>query len=108
MDAENMLDEHFQAEEMAKEMEAISHMVHIRVQQRTTRKSYTIVEDMPEDIDLKKVVKAFRKILSCGGEVKNNKGKRVILLQGDQRDHVRDFLLEEGIVRADEIKIHGH
>jgi len=63
---------------------------------------------MPEDIDLKKVVRNFRKVLNCGGEVKNSKGKRIILLQGDQREHVKDFLLEEGIVREDEIKVHGH
>lgn len=108
MDAEAMLDQQFEEEEARKAMEAMTHMVHIRVQQRTTRKSYTIVEDIPEDIDLKKVVRAFRKILSCGGEVKNQKGKKIILLQGDQREHVKDFLLEEGIVREDEIKVHGH
>jgi translation initiation factor 1 len=80
MDAEAMLDQQFEEEEARKAMEAMTYMVHIRVQQRTTRKSYTIVEDMPEDIDLKKVVRAFRKILNCGGEVKNSKGKRIILL----------------------------
>lgn len=54
-------------------IDEIKYLVHIRVQQWTTRKSYTIVEDMPEDIDLKKVVWAFKKILKCNGCVKNDK-----------------------------------
>ncbi len=102
------LDAQFEDAEKEKEMEIPEYMVHIRVQQRTTRKSYTIVEDMPEDIDLKKVVKHFRKVLNVGGEVKSNKGKQIILMQGDQREEVREFLLEQGIVRVDEIKVHGH
>lgn len=32
----------------------------------------------------------------------------IILLQGDKRDEVKDFLLSEGIVKVDEIQIHGH
>lgn len=96
------------------QMDEIKHeiktnFVHIWVQQWTTRKSYTIVEDMPEDIDLKKVVRAFKKILKCNGCVKNDKqGKLIILLQGDKRDEVKDFLLSEGIVKEDEIQVHGH
>lgn len=90
----NNLDEQFDNADKEKEVEIPEYMVHIRVQQRTTRKSYTIVEDMPEDIDLKKVVKHFRKVLNVGGEVKENKGKLIILMQGDQRDEVKEFLLE--------------
>ena len=83
--------------------------VHLRIQQRTTRKSYTIIEEMPFDIDLRKVVKAFKKILNCNGTVKKEKhsGKEIIQLQGDQRKEVRDFLITQGIVKAEEIKVHS-
>ncbi len=97
-------------EKADKEKEVV-YCVHLRYQQRTTRKGYTIIEGMPDDIDWKKVLKAFKKIFSCNGALKNdraNPNTKVILLQGDHRDEVEQFLVEEGIVRKDEVKKHGH
>ncbi len=85
--------------------------VHLRFQQRTVHKGYTIIEGMPEDIDCKKILKHFKKQLSCNGALKkdtNNPDSNIILLQGDHRDDVEKFLLEEGIVSKEEIKKHGH
>mmetsp|Transcript_22336 Transcript_22336/g.19836 ORF Transcript_22336/g.19836 Transcript_22336/m.19836 type:complete len:121 (+) Transcript_22336:40-402(+) len=89
----------------------VVYCVHLRYQQRTMRKGYTIIEGMPDDIDCKKVLKSFKKIFSCNGALKadrNNQNTKVILLQGDHRDDIEKFLLEEGIVSSDEIKKHGH
>ena len=83
--------------------------VDLRYQQRTNRKGYTIIQGMPDDIDCKKVLKHFKKLFSCNGALKadkNNKNTNVILLQGDHRSEVEKFLLEEGIVSSEEIKMH--
>ena len=84
-------------------------MVHIRAQQRTTRKYYTIVEDMPEDIDLKKVANHLKKILKTSCSIKDNKkdGGKVILLTGDFREEIKSFLIDQGIVKEDEVTVHG-
>ena len=57
-DAVEMID----MEEAAKEKKSkeVVYCVHLRYQQRTARKGYTIVEGMPSDIDCKKVLKAFK------------------------------------------------
>uniref|UniRef100_A0A7S3JMC0 SUI1 domain-containing protein n=1 Tax=Euplotes harpa TaxID=151035 RepID=A0A7S3JMC0_9SPIT len=94
-----------------KDNKEVVYCVHLRYQQRTTRKGYTIIEGMPDDIDCKKVLKAFKKMLNCNGALKKDKKNpktSVILLQGDHRDSVEKFLLEEGIVSKEEIKKHGH
>ena len=36
-------------------------LVHVRIQARTARKSLTLIEGMPQDIDLKKVLRYFKK-----------------------------------------------
>ena len=108
-DAVNMIDME-EADKNEKNKEVV-YCVHLRYQQRTTRKGYTIIEGMPDDIDCKKVLRGFKKIFSCNGALKKDKKNtdtHVILLQGDHREDVRKFLMEEGIVSKDEIKMHGH
>lgn len=35
-------------------------------------------------------------------------GHKIIKLQGDQRDNVKNFLIEEGIVNKGQIHVHGY
>ncbi|KAJ2766771.1 hypothetical protein IWQ56_003588, partial [Coemansia nantahalensis] len=72
--------------------------VHIRIQQRTTRKSVTTLQGLPDQFDLKYMLKYFKKTFGCLGAVVTDKtyGK-VIQLAGDQRIKLRDFLIEEKI-----------
>ncbi|CAG9332410.1 unnamed protein product [Blepharisma stoltei] len=84
--------------------------VHIRIQQRNNRKCLTLIEGMPADIDLKKVLRYFKKTFSCNGTIVNNEenDEKIIQLTGDNRSQVAEFLKEECIVPEDCIKIHGH
>ncbi|KAJ2794760.1 Eukaryotic translation initiation factor eIF-1 [Coemansia guatemalensis] len=82
--------------------------IHIRIQQRNARKSTTTLQGLPNEFDLKYMLKYFKKTFGCLGTVVNDKkyGK-VIQLSGDQRDKLQDFLIEEKIARAKDIKVHG-
>lgn len=82
--------------------------VHIRIQQRNGRKSLTTVQGLPDEVDFKKVLKAFKKQFCCNGTVvEDPELGKVIQLQGDQRKNVSQFLIDEGIVKKSIVKIHG-
>lgn len=82
--------------------------IHIRVYQRKSRKYVTTVNDLPEGLDLKKMVKFMKKNFSCNGVIKkDDSDKKVVHLTGDQRDNILKFLLDNKIAERREIKIHG-
>lgn len=82
--------------------------VHIRIQQRNGRKSLTTVQGLKKELSYDKILKDVKKAFCCNGTVVNDKelGK-VIQLQGDQRKNVSNFLVQAGIVKKDQIKVHG-
>lgn len=87
--------------------------VHIRFQ-KTGPRSITIIEGLEEDLDLKRMAKAMKKGFNCASSVhvdEKTKGS-YIKLQGDHRDNIREWLLQEKIVEASEAKeriiIHGY
>lgn len=84
-------------------------MIHLHYQQRTTRKCLTIVQGLPYDLDLKKILRAWKKDYNCNGAIHKDEENTdgVIQLQGDKRKDVAKFLVEEGIASKEEIKIHG-
>lgn len=43
--------------------------VHIRVQQRNGRKCITTVAGLADDLDVKRILKAFKKNFSCNGAI---------------------------------------
>eukprot|EP00898_Chlorokybus_atmophyticus_P007670 jgi/Chlat1/7904/Chrsp67S07347 len=87
---------------------ASKNYVHVRVQQRNGRKSLTTVQGLQQGFDYKKVLKAFKKEFCCNGTVvEDPELGQVIQLQGDQRKNVSQFLVQEGIVKKEVIKIHG-
>mmetsp|Transcript_13567 Transcript_13567/g.31254 ORF Transcript_13567/g.31254 Transcript_13567/m.31254 type:complete len:115 (+) Transcript_13567:102-446(+) len=82
--------------------------IHIRIQQRTGRKSLTTVQGLSSELDLKKMMKAIKKQYCCNGTiVQSEDAGEVLQLQGDQRQAVQTFLVEEGISKKDQIKVHG-
>ena len=82
--------------------------VDLHYQQRTVRKCLTIIQGLPEDLDDKKLLRAFKKMFHCNGTVVTDEEKGLIIqLQGDFRKDVALFFIEEGIATKDEIKIHG-
>ncbi|KAH8107126.1 translation initiation factor SUI1 [Cristinia sonorae] len=81
--------------------------IHIRIQQRNGRKVLTTLQGLPKEYDAKKILKAFKKEFACNGTlVDDEEAGQVIQLQGDQRQKISNFLVEEGIPKAT-IKIHG-
>lgn len=66
------------------------------------------MQGIPSDLDQKRLLKAFKKEFACNGTlVEDEEMGEVIQLQGDQRNKVHQFLIEEEIVEKDKIKVHG-
>lgn len=87
---------------------ATSEKVHVRVQQRNGRKCITTVAGLADDLDIKRICKAFKKNFSCNGAVqKDEESGEVIQLSGDQRTNVKSFLVDQEICHADTIVLHG-
>lgn len=83
-------------------------VIHIRVQQRNGRKCITTVQGLDKKLDLKKILKVLQKKQNCNGTVVDNaEHGQVIQLQGDQRDAVKTFLVDNEIVDAKKVKKHG-
>lgn len=82
--------------------------VHIRIQQRNGKKSLTTVQGLKKEYSYEKILKDLKKELCCNGNVVQDKelGK-IIQLQGDQRKNVSQFLVQAGLVKKEQIKIHG-
>ena len=80
------------------------YMVDIRVAQRTIYTYITTVEGLPNDLNITRIMKYMTKVFSCGGTIVDSK---IIKLQGDQRDNVRQFLTNENIVNSENIIVHG-
>ena len=82
--------------------------VHVRIQQRNGKKSLTTVQGLRKEFSYDKILKDLKKDFCCNGNVVQDKelGK-IIQLQGDQRKNVSQFLVQAGLVKKDQIKIHG-
>jgi len=67
------------------------------------------VQGLPNDLDLKKIVRAFKKAWCCNGTTHEHaEWGNIIQLQGDNRRAVMKFLMEEGICTKEQIKVHGY
>ncbi|KAL6544438.1 hypothetical protein OROMI_023300 [Orobanche minor] len=82
--------------------------VHIRIQQRNGRKSLTTVQGLKKEFSYNKILKDLKKEFCCNGNVHTDPELgQVIQLQGDQRKNVSTFLVQQGVVKKEQIKIHG-
>eukprot|EP01068_Selenidium_serpulae_P009579 Selendium_serpulae@DN5268_c0_g1_i1.p2 len=81
----------------------------IRNQKRTKKKSLTTVQGLKkETLDLKKILSDLKKQYKCNGTIVDNEDCGSILqFSGDQRVNISTFLIETGLFRKDQIKIHG-
>lgn len=86
-------------------------IVHIRILQRKSRKYITTVQGLKTDLSLTKIAKYMRKTFHCQADVfdveENGVKEKIIKLQGDQRDNIKKFFIEEKIVPEKLIKVHG-
>ena len=82
--------------------------VHVRVQQRNGRKCITTVQGLADDLDVKRICKAFKKNFQCNGAVtKDSEMGEIIQLSGDQRTNVNSFLVDQEICLKSQVVIHG-
>nr|XP_055089953.1 eukaryotic translation initiation factor 1-like [Symphalangus syndactylus] len=81
--------------------------IHIRIQQRNGRKTLTTVQWIADDYDKKKLVKAFKKFACNGTVIEHPEYGEVIQPQGDQRKNICQFLVELGLAKDDQLKVHG-
>ena len=80
----------------------------ISVQQRNNRQCITIISEIAEDLDLKKILKYFKKTYNCNGTILDDeKFGNVITLTGNQKDNVYNFFIAEEIYNKDNIIIKG-
>jgi translation initiation factor 1 len=89
----------------------VKNKYHIRVQQRNGRKCITTLDGLEEDLDLKRICKAMRNCFSCNGNiVMKEDDTGVIQLQGDQRENIKQWLLDQEVIlksEVDRIVVHG-
>ena len=83
-------------------------IIHLRIYKRSARSFITILQGLSGG-DLVPFAKHCRKIMCCGGVVKNHKeyGK-IIQFTGDQRETLKVLLIDNKITVVDRIKIHGY
>ncbi len=68
----------------------------------------TTVQGLADDLDQKRILKAFKKDFACNGNIVQDEDMgEVIQLQGDHRAKVSQFLIGEQIVNKEQVKIHG-
>jgi len=83
-------------------------IVHIRLQQRAGRKYLTTIQGLALDLNLKKILRALKRTFSTNGAIlKDDELGNVLQLNGDQREHVFEFLTKCHICESFQIKIHG-
>jgi translation initiation factor SUI1 len=83
--------------------------VHIRMQQISTSRRITTVSGLHEEYNVKKISAKLASHLNTSSTVKvdDKDNRRVIQLAGDQREQVRDFLIDQDLCDLDQIVIHG-
>lgn len=79
----------------------------IRIQQRAGRKSITTIQGLYQELDFERLAKEFRKRWGCSAIVVETEKGSVVQLQGDQRTHLKEFLLAEELVWPDQLKVLG-
>merc|ERR1719321_972227 len=117
------MDMHFEFEGVSAEIEQKDdkqNKVHIRMQQRNGRKSWTTVQGVPEqvrlpksgkqmEVDFEKILRALKKSFKTNGTlIHDAEHGKIIQLQGDLRKDVAEFLIDAtALVTKDQIMIHG-
>jgi translation initiation factor SUI1 len=83
--------------------------VDIRVVQRKARKYVTTCAGLPEELNFNKVLSALKQSLQCGGSIQVDKETelKILVLNGDKRQGLVDFLTAQKIVTKDNIVVHG-
>lgn len=83
--------------------------VHIRVKKRNGKKCTTTVENLnvisDDPVYWRNLFKHFRKQLCCNGSL--DETEKSMLLFGDQREKVKQYLIDRKLCPVNNIKVHG-
>ena len=79
--------------------------IHIKIKQRTARKNTTLIEGLTEKHDIAKLFTTMKKTFHCNGSIYDQTS---IMLFGDQRLGVKNFLINGNFAKESEIVIHGY
>ena len=75
------------------EIEKEQQRIRVRLETRKFGRPSTVIDGMEDkNIDLSSIAQKLKTYCACGGTSKNGQ----IMLQGDHRDRVRDFLIKMG------------
>ncbi len=86
----------------------MNNKITISVNNRSGRKFHTFVYGFPDDLDLPKILKYFKKNFNCTGSIeKNEEFGGVIKLTGDHKKLVVEFLIKEDICKLSDITLKG-
>jgi translation initiation factor SUI1 len=90
-------------------LEESKQSVIVSIQQRTARKSTTKIEGLSPKLDLKKIVKELQPIVSSSGSISEVEGHgKVIVFQGDKRNIIIKYLVDNKYVQRENIKLMGY
>jgi translation initiation factor 1 len=87
---------------------ATADKIHVRLQQRNGKKSNTFIENLPKNLDLLQITKKMKHTFHCNGCVHDNESGSSIQLFGDQRQAVKQFLIDNSVAEDSNIMIHGY
>lgn len=98
-DLENSLDDTFRR-------------ISLKIQQRNGKKCWTLIEGLPQflkggdnDEKIQKISSVFKKSFHCNCFLIEN--NTVLQLQGDHREKIRAYLLDNKICKKENIIVHG-
>lgn len=86
--------------------------IHIRTQQMG-RKWLTLIQDLDDDLDLKRIAREIKAVLHCSAAVVTDEvsGKEIIKLSGNQKETVREWLIASEILTereaSERLVVHG-
>ena len=97
-------------------LENDSKCIHLRIQKIGTRRTLTIIEGLETVCDknevndfFDKILKDLKKKFNCSGSSNSyHDEQRVIKLQGDHREGIKEFILLHGFTKENLIIIHGY
>jgi len=87
----------FDEKEVFEELSKEEQIITIRLEVTRWGKQLTIIEGIdPKDVNLEDLARKLKTHCACGGTVKNN----AIMLQGDHRQKVYNYLTKNGFAKS--------
>lgn len=103
-----------------------ANVVHIYVKQRNGKKSITTIQGVDKlACNMESVLKDLKNSNSCGGSIVKNENNEkseksdkqekqdkqdnglIIVLQGDHRKEIQEYLIKKKLIALENIKVHG-